>query len=66
MRLVTRDKSLSDSLRPVTHTAACHTVIGWANVLTVAGIIPEGCDALWKRLQPLIMGTPKRKEWEDI
>lgn len=33
---------------------------------TVAGIIPEVCDALWKRLQPLIMGTPKRKEWEDI
>ncbi|PIK47147.1 putative nuclease HARBI1 [Apostichopus japonicus] len=31
---------------------------------TIVGIVPETCEILWRKLQPLYMPVPKRKDWE--
>lgn len=33
---------------------------------TVAEIIPEVCDALWAKLQPLYMPTPTENDWLEV
>lgn len=37
-----------------------------AGVSTIANIVQETCDVLWKVLQPLDMAEPTTKDWLDI
>lgn len=48
-----------------THYTALHFEFS-AGVSTIAKIVQETCDVLWKVLQPLEMAEPTTNDWLDI
>jgi len=48
-----------------THYTALHFEF-LAGVSTIAKIVQETCDVLWKVLQPLEMAEPTTNDWLDI
>ena len=40
--------------------------VAFAGVSTIAKIVQETCDVLWKVLQPLEMAEPTTNDWLDI